>query len=38
MPTPIELLLDSVSLTLFALYGALMLWEAVAPARSLPAT
>jgi sterol desaturase/sphingolipid hydroxylase (fatty acid hydroxylase superfamily) len=37
MPTPIELLLDSVSLTLFALYGALMLWEAVAPARSLPA-
>jgi len=37
MPSPLELLLDPVSLTLFALYGALILWEAVAPARPLPA-
>lgn len=36
MPTPIELLLDPVSLTVFALYGALMCWEALAPARELP--
>jgi sterol desaturase/sphingolipid hydroxylase (fatty acid hydroxylase superfamily) len=34
MPTPIELLLDPVALTVFA---ALMLWEALAPARALPA-
>jgi sterol desaturase/sphingolipid hydroxylase (fatty acid hydroxylase superfamily) len=37
MPTPIELLLDPASLTVLALYGALMLWEALAPARPLPA-
>lgn len=37
MPTPIELLLDSVSLTVFAIYGALIVWEALAPARELPA-
>lgn len=36
MPTPIELLLDPVSLTVFAIYGGLMLAEAVAPARPLP--
>jgi sterol desaturase/sphingolipid hydroxylase (fatty acid hydroxylase superfamily) len=36
MPTPIELLLDPVSLAVFALYGALILWEALAPARALP--
>ncbi|MCQ8105268.1 sterol desaturase family protein [Methylomonas sp. SURF-2] len=36
MPTPIELLLDPVSLTLFALYALLMLWEALRPARALP--
>jgi sterol desaturase/sphingolipid hydroxylase (fatty acid hydroxylase superfamily) len=37
MPTPIELLLDSTSLGVFALYAALILWEAAAPARPLPA-
>ena len=35
MPTPIEILLDPISLTVLALYGALMLWEAVAPGRKL---
>lgn len=37
MPTPIELLLDPISLAVFALYGGLMLWEALAPGRPLPA-
>jgi sterol desaturase/sphingolipid hydroxylase (fatty acid hydroxylase superfamily) len=37
MPTPVELLLDPVSLTVLAIYGALMAWEALAPARRLPA-
>lgn len=37
MPTPIEILLDPVSLGVLALYGALMLWEALAPGRTLPA-
>jgi sterol desaturase/sphingolipid hydroxylase (fatty acid hydroxylase superfamily) len=36
MPTPLEILLDPISLTCLALYAALMLWEALAPARSLP--
>jgi sterol desaturase/sphingolipid hydroxylase (fatty acid hydroxylase superfamily) len=36
MPTPLELLLDPISLTVFAMYAALVLWEAVAPARALP--
>ena len=36
MPTPLELLTDPVSLAVFAVYGALMLWEAAAPARRLP--
>jgi sterol desaturase/sphingolipid hydroxylase (fatty acid hydroxylase superfamily) len=37
VPSPLDLLLDPVSLTVFALYAALMLWEALAPARRLPA-
>jgi sterol desaturase/sphingolipid hydroxylase (fatty acid hydroxylase superfamily) len=36
MPTPLEILLDPVSLTMFAIYGALILLEAVFPARQLP--
>ena len=36
LPTPIELVLDSVSLIVFAMYGSLMLWEALFPARQLP--
>jgi sterol desaturase/sphingolipid hydroxylase (fatty acid hydroxylase superfamily) len=35
-PSPIDLLLDPISLAVFALYGALIAWEAVAPARPLP--
>ena len=36
MPTPIEILLDPVSLGVLALYGALILWEAILPGRELP--
>lgn len=36
MPSLIEILLDPVSLYLLALYAALMLWEAIFPARKLP--
>lgn len=36
MPTPLELILDPVSITVFAIYAGLVLWERVAPARSLP--
>ena len=37
MPTPIEILLDPVSLGVLAMYAAMMIWEAVLPARELPA-
>lgn len=36
MPSPIDLLLDPISLTVFALYATLIAWETLAPARSLP--
>lgn len=36
MPTPIEILLDPVSLGVFGIYAALVLWEAIVPARPLP--
>ena len=36
MPTPIEILLDPISLGVLALYAALVLWEALAPGRQLP--
>lgn len=36
MPTPLDLLLDPISLAVFAIYAALILWEALAPARPLP--
>ncbi len=36
MPTPIEILLDPISLVVLAMYGSLMLWEAIAPGRELP--
>jgi sterol desaturase/sphingolipid hydroxylase (fatty acid hydroxylase superfamily) len=36
MPSPLELLTNPVSLTVFATYAALIVWEALAPARSLP--
>lgn len=35
MPTPLQILLDPVSLTLFAIYGGLILLEALFPARRL---
>lgn len=37
MPSPLELLLDPISLTVLAIYAALMLWEYLLPARPLPA-
>lgn len=37
MPTPLEILLHPVSLTVLALYAGLMLWEWAAPGRPLPA-
>ena len=37
MPNPVELLLDPVSLIVMALYAMLIAWEAIAPARRLPA-
>lgn len=36
MPTPLEILLDPVSLVVIALYVGLMIWEALFPARPLP--
>jgi sterol desaturase/sphingolipid hydroxylase (fatty acid hydroxylase superfamily) len=36
IPTPIEILLDPVSLIVLVIYGGLMLWEAFFPGRKLP--
>jgi sterol desaturase/sphingolipid hydroxylase (fatty acid hydroxylase superfamily) len=36
MPTPIEILLDPISLAVLATFGGLMIWEAVSPGRDLP--
>jgi sterol desaturase/sphingolipid hydroxylase (fatty acid hydroxylase superfamily) len=36
LPDPLTLLLDPLSLVVFAGYGALLAWEALAPARPLP--
>src|SRR5690349_15652922 len=36
MPTPLEILLDPISLTVLGLYAVLILLEAVFPARPLP--
>lgn len=36
MPTPLQILLDPVSLALLGIYGALILLEALFPARKLP--
>ena len=36
MPTPLEILLDPVSLYILAMYALLMIWEAAFPARKLP--
>ncbi|MEM6511738.1 MAG: sterol desaturase family protein [Pseudomonadota bacterium] len=37
MPTPLEISLDPVSIGVLVLYALMMLWEALAPARDLPA-
>ena len=37
MPTPIEIFVSPVALICLAIYGALMLWEYLLPARKLPA-
>ena len=37
MPSPIEILLDPVSLVVILIYGILIIWESLAPARALPA-
>jgi sterol desaturase/sphingolipid hydroxylase (fatty acid hydroxylase superfamily) len=37
MPTPIDILLDPLTLVVFAMMAALALWERLAPGRSLPA-
>lgn len=36
MPTPLEILLDPISLVIMAMYALLMLYEAIFPARQLP--
>src|SRR5215510_10562300 len=36
MPTPLQILLDPISLTVLGLYGVLILLEALFPARPLP--
>ena len=36
MPTPLDILIDPISIGVIALFAALMLWEAVLPARNLP--
>ncbi len=36
MPSPLEILLDPISLIIIAIYAGLMIWEALFPARPLP--
>ena len=36
MPTPIDILLDPLSLMIIGIYALLMIWEAIFPARKLP--
>lgn len=36
MPSPLDILMDPVSLGVIALYAGMMLWEALVPARPLP--
>lgn len=36
MPTPLDILLDPISLIILTMYGLLMIWEAVFPGRTLP--
>ncbi|WP_276374843.1 sterol desaturase family protein [Chryseolinea sp. H1M3-3] len=36
MPTPLDILLDPISIIIISMYGILMLWEALFPGRQLP--
>lgn len=36
MPSPLEILLDPISMIIIAIYAGLMIWEALFPARPLP--
>ena len=36
LPSPFELIFDPISYIIFAMYGGLMLWEGLFPARKLP--
>lgn len=36
MPTPLEILLDPISLVIIAMYALLIAWEAIFPAKKLP--
>jgi sterol desaturase/sphingolipid hydroxylase (fatty acid hydroxylase superfamily) len=36
LPNPIDVIMDPISFYVFAIYGGLMLWEAIFPARELP--
>ena len=36
MPTPLDILLDPISLVVLAMYAGLMIWEAVTPGNQLP--
>ena len=36
LPTPLELLLDPISIIVYVIFGSLMVWEALFPARALP--
>ena len=36
MPTPLEILLDPISLIILSIYATLMLWEGIFPGRKLP--
>ncbi|WP_303319021.1 sterol desaturase family protein [Flavivirga abyssicola] len=36
LPTPLEILLDPISLTVYTILGSLFIWESLFPARQLP--
>lgn len=36
LPTPLELILDPISYVVYGIYSALIIWEAIFPARRLP--
>lgn len=36
LPSPIDILMDSISLVVYGIFGGLFLWESLVPARTLP--